>query len=152
VWNTQALAKMLGAANKNMETLNEETVITQKTRELCQAIVEQPSFQSIRRQIDEFMANDEAKMLYQVLSERGEYLQHKQTQGAQLTNEEIAEFEQQRDAFVNNPVARGFMDAQQQIQQMQESVNKYLTKTFELGRLPGPEDLSSGCGTGCGCH
>jgi cell fate (sporulation/competence/biofilm development) regulator YlbF (YheA/YmcA/DUF963 family) len=133
-----------------MQTLNEESTIIEKTRELCQAILDQPNFQTMRRQVDEFLANDEAKTLYQVLSERGEYLQHKQQQGAQLSDQEIAEFEKQRDAFVNNPLARGFMDAQQQMQKVQESVTQYLTKTFELGRLPEPEDLS--CGSGCGCH
>src|SRR5687768_15559392 len=112
-----------------MQTLNEEGTIIEKTRELCQAILDQPSFQTMRGQIDAFMADDDAKTLYQTLSEKGEYLQHKQQQGAQLSDEEIAEFERQRDAFVNNPVARGFMDAQQQMQKLQESVNQYLTKT-----------------------
>ncbi len=136
-----------------MQTTTEESIILQKTRELCQAIVDQPEFQTIRQQIDLFMANDDAKTQYQFLNERGEYLQHKQMQGSQLTNEEIAEFEQQRDAFVNNPVARGFMEAQQEMHKVQESVSQYVTKTFELGRSPGPEDFESGsCGHGCGCH
>jgi cell fate (sporulation/competence/biofilm development) regulator YlbF (YheA/YmcA/DUF963 family) len=135
-----------------MQTTTEDTAILQKTRELCQAILEQPEFQNLRQQIDTFMSNDEAKLQYQNLSERGEYLQHKQMQGAALTNDEVAEFEQQRQTFVNNPVARGFMEAQQEMQKVQESVSQYVTKTFELGRLPGPEDFESGCGHGCGCH
>lgn len=135
-----------------MHTLNDESIIIQKTRELCQAILDQPQFGSIRQQIDTFLADEQAQSLYQHLSERGEYLQHKQSQGTALSNDEISEFETQREAFVNNPVARGFMDAQQEVQKVQQSVTEYVTKTFELGRVPEPSDFSSGnCGHGCGC-
>ena len=136
-----------------MQTMTEESAVTQKTKELCQTILDQPEFQALRLQIDSFMANDEAKLQYQVLSERGEYLRHKQEQGLTLTDEEIAEFEQQREGFLGNPVARGFLSAQQEMHQIQESVNQYVSKTFELGRLPSAEDFDSGsCGHGCGCH
>lgn len=99
------------------------------------------------------MTNDEAKTQYQLLSEKGEFLQHKQQQGLTLSNEEIADFEQSREALFNNPVARGFLDAQQEMHKMQESLGQYVAKTFELGRVPSPDDLQSGsCGSGCGCH
>ena len=136
-----------------MQTITEESVITQKTRELCQTILDQPEVQNIRRQIESFMTNDEAKTQYQLLSEKGEFLQHKQQQGLTLSNEEIADFEQSREALFNNPVARGFLDAQQEMHKMQESLGQYVAKTFELGRVPSPDDFQSGsCGSGCGCH
>jgi cell fate (sporulation/competence/biofilm development) regulator YlbF (YheA/YmcA/DUF963 family) len=135
-----------------MQTTTEQSTIIQKTRELCQTIVEHPDFLSIRQRVDIFMENEEAKLQYQALSERGEFLQHKQQQGVALTNEEIDAFEKQREVFFSNPVARGFIDAQQEMSQVQESVVKYLAKTYELGRLPEEEDMSGSCGTGCGCH
>lgn len=136
-----------------MQSTLEETPILQKTRELCQTILEQPEFQAVRRHIDSFLSDEEAKMQYQLVMERGEGLQQKQQSGAALTPEEIAEFERQRDALVNNPVARAFLDAQQEMHKMQESVGQFVSKTFELGRLPSPEDFSDGsCGSGCGCH
>jgi cell fate (sporulation/competence/biofilm development) regulator YlbF (YheA/YmcA/DUF963 family) len=136
-----------------MQTITADSLINQKTRELCQAILDQPEFQMIRQRIDTFMTNNEAKEQYQFLSEKGEYLQHKQQQGASLTNEEVAEFEQQREAFLNNPIARGFLDAQQELNKFQQSVSQYVNKTFELGRVPEPDDFDSGsCGSGCGCH
>ena len=136
-----------------MQSTLEETPILQKTRELCQTILEQPEFQAVRRHIDSFLSDEEAKMQYQLVMERGEGLQQKQQSGAALTPEEIAEFERQRDALVNNPVARAFLDAQQEMHTMQESVGQFVSKTFELGRLPSPEDFSDGsCGSGCGCH
>jgi cell fate (sporulation/competence/biofilm development) regulator YlbF (YheA/YmcA/DUF963 family) len=133
-------------------TTTQDTV-QQKTRELCQAIVDQPEFHEMRRQIEAFMGDEAAKTQYQTVIEKGEMLQHKQQMGAPLSNDEIVAFEKDRDALVSNPVARGFLDAQQQMHKVQESVGQYLSKTFELGRLPTEEDINGGgCGSGCGCH
>lgn len=136
-----------------MQMTTEDSVIVQKTRELCQAILDEPEFGAIRNQIDTFLENEEAKNQYQLLSERGEYLQHKQQQGAALNDDEVAEYETQREAFINNPIARGFLTAQEELNKVQQSVTEYVAKTFELGRVPSSEDLNSGsCGSGCGCH
>ena len=127
--------------------------VQQKTRELCQAIVDQPEFQEMRRQVEAFMGDETAKTQYQTVMEKGELLQHKQNMGAPLSNDEIMNFEKERDALVNNPVARGFLDARQQMQKVQESVGQFVAMTFELGRLPTEEDMNGGsCGSGCGCH
>jgi len=135
-----------------METIIDDSIL-QKTRELCQAITDQPEFQNIRRRIDAFLADEPSKTQYQSLSEKGELLQHKQERGAALTTNEIADFERERDALVNNPVARDFLDAQEEMHKMKEAVNQYVTKTFELGHIPAAEEFDSGsCGHGCGCH
>lgn len=135
-----------------MQTIVESPII-QKTKELCQAILDQPDFHELRRQIDTFMTNEEAKAQYQSLSEKGEYLQQKQQIGSTLTPEEIADFERNREVFLNNPIAREFLDAQQSMHKLQESVHQYVSKTFELGRVPEADDFESGsCGHGCGCH
>ncbi len=126
--------------------------VQQKTRELCQAIVDQPEFQQMRQQIDAFMSDEAAKLQYQTVMEKGQMLQYKQETGSPLSNDEIMAFEKERDALVNNPVARAFLDAQQQMQKVQETVGQYVSKTFELGRMPTDEDMSGGCGSGCGCH
>lgn len=135
-----------------MQTTTEETVILSKTRELCETIAGQPEFLEIRRRLDTFMANEEAKSQYQVVVEKGDALQQKQQFGMPLDNNEITEFERTRETLLANPVARDFLDAQQQMHQIQESVMQYVTKTFELGRVPAAEDFESGsCGSGCGC-
>lgn len=134
-----------------MQVTTEESVVLQKTKELCQAILEQPEFQKIRQGLDTFLGNDEVRGQYQSLSEKGELLQHKQQTGAQLSDEEVADFERDREAFMSNPVARGFLDAQQDMHRMQESVTHYVSKTFELGRVPEESDFES-CGHGCNCH
>jgi cell fate (sporulation/competence/biofilm development) regulator YlbF (YheA/YmcA/DUF963 family) len=136
-----------------MTTQTADPAIVQKTKELCETIVAQPEFQSIRTRIDAFMANDKARMQYQNVMEKGEMLQQKQQNGLPLSPEEITEFEKNRDALVSNPVARDFLDAQQAMHKVQESVGQYVAKTFELGRAPTDEDFDSGsCGSGCGCH
>ena len=133
-----------------METTFENPAILQKTRELCQAIIDQPDFEAIRRQVDAFLADENIKTQYQELSERSALLQHKQQTGMPLDMTEIADFEQRREAFLNNPIAQGFLAAQQFMQHVQDSVGQYVAKTYELGRMPKEEDLDS-CGHGCGC-
>src|SRR6266540_4704258 len=130
----------------------EDTIVIQKTRDLCQTIVEQPEFLQIRQRIDAFMNDDTAKTQYQQVMEKGDALQHKQHSGLPMDNNEIADFEKTRESLLNNPVAREFLDAQQQMHKIQESVMQYVGKTFELGRVPTLEDFpSSGCGPSCGC-
>jgi len=130
-----------------------ETTVLDKTRELCETIISQPEFESMRSRIDQFLINDAARAQYQELTEQGEYLHHKQHQGVQPSQEEIEGFEKKRSAFMNNPVGRGFMDAQDEAFKMRDLVAKYVSKTFELGRVPGSEDFDEGgCGEGCGCH
>jgi len=135
-----------------MQATTEETIVIQKTKALCQTIVEQPEFRQIRQSIETFLTDDSAKQQYQNLVEKGDALQQKQQFGMPLDNTEIMEFEKHREVLLNNPVARDFLDAQRRMQQIQESVMQYVGKTFELGRVPTLEDFpAGGCGPSCGC-
>jgi cell fate (sporulation/competence/biofilm development) regulator YlbF (YheA/YmcA/DUF963 family) len=135
----------------NIET---EDAILQKTRELCETIVQQPQFQSIRQRVDAFLADPEAQSQYECLSDLGQQLHNRQHQGQTLTSAEIAAFNRQRDAFTANPVARGFVEAQEEMRQLQQQITQYVSKTLERGAVPSAEDLADGgsCGSGCGCH
>jgi cell fate (sporulation/competence/biofilm development) regulator YlbF (YheA/YmcA/DUF963 family) len=137
-----------------MQTIPQiEDAVRQKTLELCETIVQQPQFQSIRQRVDSFMADHKAQQQYQSLTEKGRSLHDKQHQGLTLDSREIAAFESERDALLGNPVAKAFIDAQEEMHEMQEDVHKFIHKTFELGRLPAEEDLQEGsCGQGCGCQ
>jgi cell fate (sporulation/competence/biofilm development) regulator YlbF (YheA/YmcA/DUF963 family) len=131
----------------------EDTLITRKTRELCQAILDEPSIRSVRERIDTFMADEKARAQYDGLVAKGQALQQKQQSSVALTGEEISGFEQDRDSLLKNPIARGFLDAQQELHEVRESIHKYVNKTLELGRLPEEEELSESCCSegGCGC-
>ena len=138
-----------------MEATIVETPITLKTRELCQMLLDEPSMQALRQRIDTFMADEQTRAQYDGLIAKGQALQEKQQRSVALTGEEISDFEQHRDSLLNNPVARGFLDAQQELHQVQQSIQKYVSKTIELGRLPSEEELSNDCcgehEHGCGC-
>jgi cell fate (sporulation/competence/biofilm development) regulator YlbF (YheA/YmcA/DUF963 family) len=133
-----------------MPTELDGSAILEKTRELCQTIVDQPEFQQMRQSIDAFMADEKAREQYDTVVSKSERLQHKQQSGQSLSPEEISDFENDRESLLNNPVARSFLDAQQQMQGIQSSVSKYVTKTIEIGRVPEPDDFQS-CGSGCSC-
>ena len=136
-----------------MASTIEETPIARKTRELCQTVLDEPSMKALQQRIANFMADEPTRARYDGLVTKGQALQEKQQNSLALTSEEIADFEQHRDSLLQNPVARGFLDAQQELHQVQESIHKYVSKTFELGRLPSDDELSSGCcsNSGCGC-
>jgi cell fate (sporulation/competence/biofilm development) regulator YlbF (YheA/YmcA/DUF963 family) len=131
--------------------MTENAVISQKTRELCQAIADQPEFKSIRQRIEDFQNDDTAKAQYLELNTKREQLEEQQQQGKPLADADISDFEKRRDAFLQNPVAVAFLDAQQEIQQMRQEVNQFVMKTYELGRVPASEDMER-CGHGCQCH
>ena len=125
----------------------------QKTKELCQTILEQSTIRSMRQRIDTFMADEDTRAQYESLVNKGQALQEKQQTSTPLTGDEIADFEKHRDSLLQNPVARGFLDAQEELHQVKQSVHQYVTKTLELGRLPTEEEVNGGsCGGGCSCH
>ena len=99
------------------------------------------------------MADESARSQYETLMSKGQALQEKQHQGQPLAEAEISEFEKQRESLLANPVAVGFLDAQEEMHGIQKSIQKRISKTLELGRLPEAADLEEGsCGHGCGCH
>jgi cell fate (sporulation/competence/biofilm development) regulator YlbF (YheA/YmcA/DUF963 family) len=129
------------------------TQIEEKTRELCQAIISQPEMISIRKRIDTFMSDAGARNQYELVASKGQALHDKQHGGQPLEGTEISDFEKHRDSLLQNPVAHGFLDAREELHEIQHSIQKYVSKTLELGRVPSEADLEEGsCGEGCGCH
>src|SRR5208282_615656 len=136
-----------------MTTQTEENTITRKTKELCQAIVTQPERISIRKRIDTFLFDAGARTQYETVASKGQAMHDKQHGGQPLESAEISDFEKHRDSLLQNPVARGFLDAREELHEIQHSIQKYVSKTLELGRVPNEADLDEGsCGEGCGCH
>ena len=145
-WNSQPI-------ELNMQTSIEESPVVRKTKELCETILEQPNMRSIRQRVNAFMGDASARAQYDGLISKGQALQQKQQAAMPLTGEEIADFEHHRDQLLSNPIARGYLDAQDELHEVQKSVHNYVSKTLELGRMPTEADLGEGsCGHGCGCH
>ena len=130
------------------------TKVETKTNELCQAILEQIQAGGIRKRIDTFLADTGARNQYESVMSKGQALQEKQHHGQPLDPAEVSAFEKDRDVLLKNPVASGFLDAQEEMHDLQSSIQKLVTKTIELGHIPTSEELSEGgsCGHGCGCH
>jgi len=135
-----------------MDTKIKDSALTQRTLDLCQAIVDQSDFQTLKEKLDAFMSDELLKFDYQQLNGLGDLLRMKQSQGVELKPEEITQFETMREKFLNDPVAQGFLDAQEQLQMLHENVSRFLNKTFELGRRPEFEDVHDGSCGDCGCH
>ena len=112
----------------------------------------------MRQQIDAFMGDEMARSQYETVMHKGRALHEKQHQSLPLSGEEISDFETSRDALLANPVAKGFIDAQEELHGLRDTIQDYVAKTIELGRLPKAEDFEqSGCcggngGGGCGCE
>ncbi len=134
-----------------META--QALIAQKTRELCEAIVQLPGFTETFRKMDAFMNDELAKFEFQMVNDRAQLLQQKQSSGLPITPEEMAEFEALRDSVLSKPVASEFLTAQDELQVLQKMFYPMLAKTFEVGRVPVDEDFSNDCcNQGCGTH
>jgi cell fate (sporulation/competence/biofilm development) regulator YlbF (YheA/YmcA/DUF963 family) len=145
------MAEPPGAVKQlNMQTKTQDDLVLRKTKELCQAILEQPDTRAALERIELFMADDRARNQYESLMSLGQELNKKQQSAVPLTPEEIAAFEKDREALLENPVARGFLDAREEMSAMHNSITKYVTKALELGRVPAEEDFES-CGHGCSC-
>ncbi|GAA5481718.1 hypothetical protein Hsar01_00929 [Haloferula sargassicola] len=139
--------------------LADDSAVMTKVRELCAAIAEDDRFQSLQGDVEKFMDDEQATLMYRGVHERGSELHQKQHAGVELSDSEIREFESARDQLMANPVARGFMDAQGELETLQRSVMKYVNMTMELGHVPSTEEIAAaeggGCcgggGGGCGC-
>lgn len=129
--------------------------IIEMTEKLCETILEQPEYKNVRDKIDAFSLDDEAKSQYQAVYEQQTYLQEKQQQGLQVTEEESANFRKAYQALLNNERARGFIEAQQAVEEVEETIAKYVSYTLKNGQVPQLENLSSSScacgGSGCGC-
>jgi len=127
-----------------------------KTRELCEAIISHIQTGGIKQRIDTFLSDATARSAYESLMSKGQALQEKQQGGQALEPSEISAFEVERDSLLKNPVATGFLDAQEEMHELQSTVKKTVAKTIELGRIPTADELAGGgggCGSGgCGCH
>lgn len=137
-----------------MELIAANSAIINKTRELCQTILDQPEFQNLQKQITAFMTNDQVQEKYRFVAEKGQMLRQKQEQGQELGQAEIDDFEKHRDELLAHPVAKEFFEAQETMHDMKKSVTQYVSKTLELGRIPEESEITAGsCGSGCnGCH
>jgi cell fate (sporulation/competence/biofilm development) regulator YlbF (YheA/YmcA/DUF963 family) len=138
----------------NMIDLSDQSALVQKTRELCEALVEQADFESNLEKTEAFWQDVNARKQLSDVRQLQEELQRRQHSGEELPEEDIEQFKLQHQELLENPVARGYLEAQSEMKQLQQTVQQWITKTFEVGRVPLPSDFLS-CGgscQGCSCN
>ena len=134
-------------------SMDDVALIEQKAGELCAAIVAHKDFPEMFRKLDAFLNDELAKFEFQMLNDRANLIQQKQMSGIPVTPEEMGEFEALRESVLSRPVSSGFMEAQEKMREINQLVYPMLSKTFEIGRVPVPDDfLNDCCNQGCGTH
>ncbi|MFT4546316.1 MAG: cell fate (sporulation/competence/biofilm development) regulator YlbF (YheA/YmcA/DUF963 family) [Verrucomicrobiales bacterium] len=131
--------------------IGETATYEDKTKELCEAILEDPKLKAAFTDIESFLENETAKEAFSSMQEKGQALQAKQQAGIELTAGEVEEFNKIREGVEGNKEASAFMEAQELMHQVQTSVNSWIGMTMELGRVPTEEDFKASgesCGTG----
>lgn len=127
--------------------------IEESLKALCQAIAAEPAVRTARDQAEAFLADDAAVSLYRDVMNLGRTLEQRHRNGETITADEVDTFEDLREKADAHDGIQAFNDAQDVLQAIANTVNTYITKTLEKGRVPAAEELSSGgCGAGCGCH
>lgn len=148
-------APHLPTDHRYMSTLLEQTDLLAKTKELCETIIQNDVYQKLQADVEKFLSDDKAKLLYQSVHQKGEELHHKQHAGVILETTEIKAFEEARDALFDNVTAVNFMDAQSSMEEMQKTIMKYISLTLEFGKLPTEEEVAHASSDGCcggGCN
>jgi cell fate (sporulation/competence/biofilm development) regulator YlbF (YheA/YmcA/DUF963 family) len=142
-----------------MSMLADDSVVMEKTRELCASIVGHPDFGMLQERVGEFLGDDAARQQFQSVQERGRELHQKQHAGIELSDREMDDWEAAREELMRNELVRSFVEARGQLESLQRAIGKYVGMTLELGRVPEAEDFSAeeGCcgghgGCGCGCE
>ena len=115
---------------------------------LCQSLLDDPELKDVFGAIDAFMADDAAKEAFTAMQNKAETLQMKQQSGLELSAGEVEDYNKTRDAMLDNEVAKAFVDAQERINSVHQTVGSWMSMVFEFGRMPTEEELKGHCGSG----
>lgn len=132
-----------------MSAIAESTPVLDKTRELCESIVQDSSFKKLQQDVEAFLNDEQAKLSYQSVHQRGEELHQKQASGVELSKTEIKEFEEARESLLNNELVTNFLSAKQELESLQRMIGQHVGMTMEMGRVPSPEEVAHEMGGGC---
>jgi len=137
------------------QTIASSNAVAEKTKELCEAILEQAGYKESLAKVESFFTDESARDQYISFTELGQQLHQKQHAGEEITSEDEAKFQELQTAAMENATISDFMMAQQNLQVLNNEIATMVGKTIELGHLPTAEELGGGgesCGEGCGCH
>ena len=126
--------------------------LTDKTRELCQFLLDDPDFGAAQRSIEAFEKDEEAQSLYEDWQRKAGELHQARHEGRELEESEIEELNGLLQQLSDHPVGSDFLEAEESINQIFKTVVKMVQKTLQNGRIPSAEEMSECCNSGgCGC-
>lgn len=135
--------------------------MTERLVALCEAILSDEQVVAAQQGFDSFLANDDARKLWQDFEHLASSLHQKQHRGEALPVADTERYEELREKIDTNGTVVGFLKARQVLGGIQQKVSQYVGLSLELGRVPDADDLAAqgggGCcgggdGGGCGCH
>jgi cell fate (sporulation/competence/biofilm development) regulator YlbF (YheA/YmcA/DUF963 family) len=136
--------------------------ILSATTALCDAIANAQPVVAAKARIGLFFQNPEASKLFEEVNSYGEELRNKHLAGMPPTEEEIAHFDELREAVVKNDLARGFLEARGTIESICQLISRHVGLAIDLGRAPTEEEvadsikrdqeMSASCSCGGDCH
>ncbi|MGN0868567.1 MAG: YlbF family regulator [Akkermansia sp.] len=125
---------------------------------LASAFAQNQKVISAKARIGLFYQNPAATDLFRRLNEYGEKLREKHQAGMSPSETELAEFDKLRAAVVGNELCKGFLEANQQMEEMIATVQQYLVLAIQKGCAPTDEEVAAtltqqvSCSCGGGCH
>ena len=131
--------------------IGETATYEEKTKDLCEAILEDRKLKAAFSDIESFQTDKGAQEVYAAVAQKEQELGAKQQAGVELTAGEVEDYKKLVSAVEGNEVANGFIEAQQLMHEVQKTVNTWIGMTMELGRVPTEEDFrqsGESCGTG----
>jgi cell fate (sporulation/competence/biofilm development) regulator YlbF (YheA/YmcA/DUF963 family) len=129
--------------------------VESRIQDLCEAIIADEEVSTAREQAEAFLADEDAVSLYRQMMTMGRQLHQKQHQGEAPTSAEDREFTDLQNRCDAHPAIASFVEAQQVLNGILESVQGYVSKTIEKGRMPTEEEVfgkGDCCASDCGCH
>jgi cell fate (sporulation/competence/biofilm development) regulator YlbF (YheA/YmcA/DUF963 family) len=127
--------------------------LEEKTRELCNFLLEDGGYAAAQGKINAFEEDKEAQELYRNWQRKGSELQHMHQEGREPGEEDIAEMERLKGLVMDHSIGSDFIEAEETLNSMFGTVMKMVQKTLQDGAVPSDEDLDECCGNGgCGCN
>jgi len=126
--------------------------ILEKAQKLGKKLAESKELSTMREAEKMMIENDEARNAIAQFDEKQRAYQVIQAQGMQLTEGQTKELEDLELKMMNNPYVYNFFKAQQEFQNILESINNIIGEAIGIKAGSGSDDASCGCDDrSCGC-
>lgn len=126
--------------------------ILEKAQKLGKKLSESKELAAMREAEKMMLENDESRNAIAQYDEKQRAYQVIQAQGMKLTDGQVKELEDLELKMMNNPYVYNFFKAQQEFQNILESINNIIGEAIGIKADSGSDEASCGCDDrSCGC-